>query len=322
MKQYIKAAYDPSKPEWLDFKSPAASKVVRALEEKYALAQAKFYDEPQPGSIPIYLLYEVYESRYWDVSDKRRMEEIVYIPDYGEYYNDIWIDVGERFRHLTNAAKAKFNHHVVDITYMVAPEKSTVTESRDYVDPRYYSDDDKWKYGGQVRSMKRVRDPNTGDYTNQETWNNAYLPYGSAARDKSGYVLLSPSQLYANLLAKFPNRLQHLADSTKATMENYYERIKKAKYKIFQAYDIREGKIADDYGYNSVFYELNQAVHNYSNTYKAIQNALTGGENGTMNEKDFTRLATGTDYDSVPRMSKRIDDNLRHIYTRLGIEEK
>ena len=83
MKRYIKAAYDPSMPDWLKFKSDGNKYALEFLNNKYAMSQAKFYKEPQPDSIPIHLLYEIYkeEHRYRDPHYKTKMNEYVYVPD-------------------------------------------------------------------------------------------------------------------------------------------------------------------------------------------------------------------------------------------------
>ena len=320
MKTYIKAAYDPSKPEWLDFKSPAAKHVRSLLEGDFALSQAKFYDEPQPDSIPIYLLYETYETDRWERDNKSYVGEVVYIPHYGSFaYDDVWVEAGERYRHLNTVAKAKFDQHVVDVTYMVAPKKSDIKQGRGYIDDRYTPSGDrhkKWKYMGQYQTKESVRNPETGAYENKLVWKSRDNTYYGPKYDKSGYLLHSPAELHAKLLEKYPNRLKHSIENATKILEEYYNKIRKARYKIFNAYDIKHGRTADTYGYGSAFGELNNAVGHYGVMYRKISEAIEHPDE--LDQKDFAAFVSGSGYgESLPALTDSIDRCIENIEHRL-----
>lgn len=317
MKKYIKAAYDPSKPEWLDFSSDAATPIRKKLEEDFAMSQAKFYDEPQPNSITIYLVYETWETHPYDRTDKRRYGDLVYIPEYGSYYTDYWVESGDRYRHLDTTSKKNFNYHVVDTTYMVAPRREDITVDRDYVDPRYQRlGNGTLRYNGQALHKERNYNYQTHNYEDQTVWRTQdgyYTKY-----DKSGYELQSPEQLYEQLLKKYPNRFQNVIDQSKKTLETYYNKIRKARYKIFKSYDIKAGKSPnDEYSYSSVFNDLNYAVSTYGDMYAAVDEALNG-PNG-IDQAALANLVSGSIYDSIPKATHRIDGYLENIYSKLGI---
>ena len=116
MKRYIKASYDTSMPKWLKNPTKDTKSAIDILNWEYAMSQAKFYKEPQPDSIPIHLLYEVYKKahshRGWYYDD---VPEIIYLPDYPYVANDYFFRNGDKFRGVINSAKSKIEQHIAAV---------------------------------------------------------------------------------------------------------------------------------------------------------------------------------------------------------------
>ena len=316
MKQYIRAAYDASAPKWLRNSNEYNKAAVERLNFQYAMSQAKFYRDPQPNSIPIHLLYEVYKR------EQRRGEyyyddipEYVYVPsESGAAYN-IFVEYGSgKFRSLPNVAKSKLNQHIVDTVYMVAPKRAESRQGRDYVDPRYEKDswaiNYPWKYAGQTPEYEETWNRETHRYerTNKiSSWNT------TSGRDKSGYKIPNPEDLYAKLYQRFPNIIQTRLNKVKGILDEYYDKIDAAKNLIFSQYDIRKGKAISMYGraYDTPFYHLHDAIYTYGQVYSTFEKCIN--EDGSIDSKKLADFVNGNGYDGLSHKLSAIDDSLDKI---------
>ena len=276
MKRYVKAAYDPSMPKWLRVPTKYNKSALESLKWNYAMAQAKFYKEPQPDSIPIYLLYEVYEKHHGYRGDYfEDIPEYVYIPEYSYSADNIYFDYGRTYRSVNTASKSRLGEHIADTVYMVAPKRSDAQADRNYVDPRHarLHGSRHWNYKGQYPEYETEYN---GDTHQWEKTNKVYEWQTSSQRDKSGYAIPKPEELYAKLYARFPNSVQTKLNTVKGILDEYYDKIDAAKTLIFSQYDIRKGKAISMYGkaYDTPFYALHDAIYSYGNVYRDFEKCI------------------------------------------------
>jgi len=316
MKKYIKAAYDPSMPEWLRVKSDSNKKALEALNYNYAMGSAKFYDEPQPNSIPIYLIYDVLKANHrWGGRDK--LNEYVYIPDMPYTGDEIYINVGSTVRQLDKASKAKLQNHIADTVYMVAEPvyEYRKNNNRDYVDPRYDRtrfDSNHWKYQGQHPAYDDIWDADKNKWVPNKNKIDGW--YTRHHRDKSGYEIPDPQELYERLYKRFPDRTQGKLNEAKRLLDEYYDKLDNAKSRIFNQYDIRKGKYAYFYShsvYDSAIYNLNEAIQHYGNIYRTFENLIN--EDGTADSKALSEFMNSNSYDSLQHGCRAIDKCLDKI---------
>lgn len=310
MKRYIKAAYDPSMPMWLRIKSDSNKEAIDTLNAVYAMAKAKFYEDPQPDSEPIYLLYDVYkEESGWDGTYKDKLAELVFLPEYKYNFENYWISAGAKYRRLSTAAGSKIKEHIADVVYMVAPKLLSAREGREYVDPRYGRSygDDKWVYEGQH--------PHYLTRWNSETHSSERVGiagwYTHSGRDKSGYYIPKPEELYERLYARFPDRVNSSIDKAKAILDTYYDKLDAAKNKLFSQYDIRKGRVVEVGNYNSAMQHLNYAIKNYGGLYRIFEEILSDPEN--IDRKRLSEFMNGKGYDDLSYTIKSIDAELKRI---------
>lgn len=315
MKRYIKAAYDPSMPDWLKFKSDGNKYALEFLNNKYAMSQAKFYKEPQPDSIPIHLLYEIYkeEHRYRDPHYKTKMNEYVYVPD-GHRNSEIFIENNGKFRSLATSAKSKIAPHIVDTVYMVAPERRDFHSERTYVDPRYEGSwyGGKWRYQGQYpEHAEGYVDGRWTELPEIEGW------YTRNHRDKSGYAIPNPEELYARLYERFPDRNNAKIEKAKKILDEYYDKLDTIKNRIFSMYDIRKGNgisIGQSY-YNNVLYRFNEAIGDYGRMYRRFESCID--ESGNVDAQRLAHFLNGDGYDDMPYLIRGIDAEISKINSQL-----
>ena len=206
MKKYIKASFDPSMPRWLRNRTEYTKDALNYLRYNYAMSQAKFYTEPQPDSIPIHLLYEVCakKSNRWDSGyHYEDIPEAIYIP--GAWASDsIYIDYGSTCRSVSNSSAKRLKDHIADTVYMVAPKLNDARQGRDYVNPRYAQEQStgEWVYQGQTPEYEQKWHENKGWVNSDKIldWSSHY------GRDKSGYEIPNPKELYERLYKRFPDR--------------------------------------------------------------------------------------------------------------------
>lgn len=247
MKRYIKASYDSSMPEWLK-----GQQILDDLKQHYALAEAKFYNKPQDNSIVIYLLKSAYINtvkKNWYTGYK--ITEHTAVIDYAwcsESTQDISILVGDRYMRINSelnmnkpAVKEAFKRAIKSKTYMVALLRTDV-RSEHYKDPR-------------------------------DMGANAYPP-----RDKSGYVIPDPRELYERLYAKFPDKSSDKLGDIGVTLEDYYNILNECKDKVFNI-DIRKGRgYGDNFGANrTTLNTFNQVVTHYGWAYADFEKLVNSG---------------------------------------------
>jgi len=322
MKQYIKAAYDPSMPEWLrkelSIKKGFNSNLKDWLNDEYDMGNAKFYDSPQEGSIVIELLYDVYESDHYDKTDRYYKDTLLFIPNAGYMYDDYWIESGKGYRRVATAAQSKLKNHIVDITYMVAPARSASWSDRSYVDPRYTrfggTNGRRWGYQGQYPEYyhhwdsdlrRSVRDTEPTSWNTRGNYNEK--------RDKSGYIIPKPADLYNRLYQRFPDRTQGKFDAAKAKLEECYEKLEETKTKIFNYYDIRNNKYISTYG-NTVFSNFNSAISEYCQMCRELDACVR--EDGIINNTNLSAFLNGGRYNGIGRCAE-IDRRLVAINNEL-----
>jgi len=314
MKRYIRASYDSSIPSWL--KGEAGVAALSYLKQQYAMSEAQFFDTPQENSIPIHLLDDVYTESggYRGVGTyKKPVGQYVYVPSLGNGYN-MFLESGNGYRRLSTIAKSKLNDHIVDTVYMVAPLRNEIRKTRDYMDPRY---DNRGNYMGQYKREGRKYNRETSEWENDpesDTWEMPYT-YSSDKRDKSGYIIPNPEELYRRLYARFPDRLKSRVNEAKAILDEYYDKVNAAKEKILSQYDIRKGR-SPYLGYGDVskseLYLLQQAIDYYGTMYKAFENCMT--DEGSIDPRKLATFMKGDSYDGIPRCTKYIDSYLSKMH--------
>lgn len=237
MKRYIRASYDNSMPDWL-----RGQEVLNELKENYAMAEAKFYSKPQPNCITIYLLKTAYVNttkRNW----RKRYPETIHteVTNYAycpESSADISILVGDtyyrpQYNMNKSAVKSTFDSLVRRKTYMVAPLRSDV-RSEHYEDPR-------------------------------STEGPSYIQ-----RDKSGYRIPDPHDLYSRLYAKFPDKANSKLESIMVELEDYYNIINDCKDRVFDI-DIRKGKGYEAHPRNKNLDIFNDVIRYYGYIYRQCE---------------------------------------------------
>ena len=330
MKMYIKAAFDPSMPEWLRIKNDNNEIARNYLTGNYSMSEAKFYDTPQPDSIMIQMLYEVYKSESnWRGEYKSSGQSVVFVPQCAYNYDNYWIRTGDKYRRLSTSAKSKIAEHVVDTIYMVAPKIQDKRNARTYVDPRYKSvwDDSRksttWQYKGQIPQYNSRYNPDTRKYEPESepyAWTTQSDGYwGGSGRDKSGYIIPDPTELYEKLYKRFPDRANRKLDNARTILEEYYGKLVDARQAVFDAFDIRSGKTVDHYGnaYDNVFYYLNSAINDYGYMCKGLEKCIS--EDGVADSVALSNYLNGSDSSGIQHYRNNIDTNLTKLYKRLGI---
>ena len=314
MKKYIKAAYDTSIPSWLKDVAHYNHEARQYLRAVYSMASAKFYNEPQPNSVEIMLLYDVYEARYRGEKEKYAIKEWVYVPERPYTGEDVFIKSGNTFRRVNVSARAKLMPHVADIVYMVAPKRDESRKDRTYVDPRYQFESGrtswKWEYKGQKPSYAW----DTKGKENKNVVDHWFIPSSgwSVKRDKSGYVLPTPETLYEKLYKRFPEVTQNRIDSVKEVLERYYNLVDEAKNRIFSIYDIRKGKYVPN-GSQSPINDLNQAIYYYRRMYEGFNACISDdGKVDTHRLSAYTKGSDGLNY-----WTNGIDNYLDELYRKL-----
>ena len=310
MKVYIRASYDSSMPSWL--KSDAGKEALSYLNQSYAMSQATFSKEETPDSVPIYLLDDTYkEETRWGETYKTPAGQYVYVPKvmggYGRH-----ISVGDRFRALATAAKARLQEHIIDTVYMTAPTRQSAREGRDYVDPRYEIDwrGDKPKYMGQTPDFSTAYNKETGKWETTSTqhkdadWSQPYSRRGK--RDKSGYEIPSPEDLYSKLYQRFPERLKGRLDEVKRTLDEYYDKVNSCKTKLFDSIDVRKGTIP--YSGDKAMQNLRWAISYYKDMVAGLENCTK--EDGSIDPVKLAEYTKGDGYRSLKGCASSIDSYL------------
>lgn len=250
MKIYVKASFDSSMPEWLKNQD-----VLGCLKKKYALHEAKFYNEPQSNSIAIYLLEVAYKNtikKNWRTGYKYTVHtEVTNYAWCPECDEDISILVNDTYYRPTErnlkykSVKSTLDSLIKYQTYMVAPLRSEV-RSEHYEDPR--------------------------DMRKQS-------PYSYHKRDKSGYIIPNPQELYERLYAKFPDMADRKLGRIMDKLDQYYEVLNECKDKVFDI-DIRNGKGYDIGLRNanqSKVNAFNDAVRQYGWAYNELKELTESG---------------------------------------------
>jgi hypothetical protein len=298
-------------PSWLKDKAGLAA--LNDLKYRYAMSEAQFFDTPQENSIPIHLLDKVYrESKWRGETYKDLVGQYVYVPNLGNGY-DMFLESGNGYRRLSTIARSKLNDHIIDTVYMVAPLRKDIRETRDYVDPRY---DNNWEYMGQYKSEGYKYNPENGVRERDPESDKWVMPYTYSGnkRDKSGYSIPNPEDLYRKLYARFPDRLKSRVNEAKAILDEYYDKINDAKEKILSKYDIRKGR-SPYLGYGDVskseLYQLQQAIEYYGYMYKEFENCMT--DDGSIDPQKLATYMKGDSYSGIPQCTKYIDSYLSKI---------
>lgn len=317
MKRYIRASYDSSMPDWM--KSDAGFDALNQLKYMYAISEAKFYDTPQEGSIPIYLLDDTYKDKGWGSKYKTPAGQYVYIPNVS---SNRYLDTGKSYKHLSTAAKSRIAEHTIDTVYMVAPLRNEIQKERNYDDPRAVWNNGKYSYAGQYPVYDRHYDDELGKWVNNDEptkWSTRKKGYGygwgSHDRDKSGYAIPNPDDLYARLYKRFPERLKSRLNEVKSVLDEYYDKLNDAKNEIFSQYDIRKGETPYiGYGESaskSRIYRLNQAIGYYGQMYRKFEDCID--DDGSVNPVKLAKFMKGSGYDSMASYIADIDTYLNKL---------
>lgn len=320
MKRYIRASYDSSMPSWL--KGEAGKQALASLNNTYAMSRATFSKYEQPGSIPIYLLDDTYkEESRWGETYKTPAGQYVYVPNVSGGYGR-FIPVGRTFRALGTAAKARIQEHIIDTVYMTAPLRKEVRPAEDrYQDPRYEKEYDwdshryKQVYQGQYPEYRTEWSEEAKDWvdTNEvESWE-----IQGNGRDKSGYEIPDPTELYKRLYNRFPERLKGRVQEARNILDEYYDKVDEAKSLIFSQYDIRKGKGISLYGetYKNVLYFLNEAVKDYGWLYEGFEKCMK--DDGSIDTQKLASFLKSGDTFAVPRLTREIDNYVGKINKQL-----
>ena len=314
MKRYVRASYDSSMPDWL--KTEAGRIALKNLTQKYAISDAKFSKTPTEGSIPIYLLDEVYkDEKKWGEIYKVSAGQYVYVPEFS-WYDSRYLDTGKSFRSIAKASKARLEEHIIDTVYMTATLRSDIQKDRGYMDPRYERSfhDGEIEYAGQTAEYDSHYNPET------KNWEKDKDPYYSVptGRDKSGYQIPNPEDLYIRLYERFPDRLKGRLNEAKAILDEYYDKLDKAKTDLFSKYDIRKGKAPSYYGdhYKSPSYKLQDAIEQYGWMYQDFDACINN--DGSVNPTKLAEFMKSSGYGSLSSRTKNIDKDLKDFYERLG----
>lgn len=323
MKRYIRASYDSSMPDWL--KSEAGKRALGNLTDRYAISQAKFSRNPSDGGIPIHLLDDVYkEDTRWGETYKTKEGQHVFIPSMSWGSNDRYFDTGASYRSIPSAAKSRLKEHTIDTVYMTAPERKEFWEEREqYRDPRSlsYSRGGHPQYAGQYPEYDEHRNPETGEWekdTEPSSWE-VRRDWSGDRRDKSGYVIPNPEDLYDKLYQRFPDRLKGRIAEVQSVLDEYYDKLNEAKTAMFSQFDIRKGKTPfSRYAkpYETSTYYLDYAISDYGRLYQSFDKCIES--NGSVNPSKLATFMKGTGYDCMPKLTKNIDDYLDKFYKKLG----
>lgn len=310
MKRYIRASLDPSMPAWL-----RNQPVVQKLGETYALSQAKFYNEPQENSVPIYLLDTVYKAttkkdwrRNWTTTTYTELHDFAYCPEIVTDFRSLSILVGEK--HISMGAipryrksRELFDSLIKDTTYMIAPLRSEY-RADGYVDPRYERErDGSWRYLGQKAHPSYNK--KTRKWDGEPEWYSATTYDGKQNRDKSGYEIPYPADLYTRLYTKFPEKLRAKLDEIGPVLEEYYTRLQNCQSKVF-GIDIREGRGFNPLGNQGNINAFNKAVEAYGNLYSMLNRCIN--EDDTVNSTAVANFIHHYNY-----YSNRLDTALAQI---------
>lgn len=312
MKRYIRASYDPSMPSWL-----RGQPVLKTLGEDYAMAQAKFSKEPQENSITIYLLDTVYEKKEswkwgknYPTTSYTEIKDYAYCPDDPYASSNIAIAMGEKHISMGSIdryrkAKEIFNDLIKDTVYMVAPLREEV-RPEGYVDPRYTANNEgKWSYAGQQKVVPQKKSRKNAE----PTWE-VPTSYSFNKRDKSGYVVPNPDDLYRQAYAKFPEKLKGKLDQAIAVLDKYYDILESYKDQVF-GIDIRSGKGFNNLGKQTNIYHFNEAIRIYGGLYSAIE-ACVDADGNVIPEK-LSDVVKGTGWGSLKYMISEIDKHLAYL---------
>ena len=120
-----------------------------------------------------------------------------------------------------------------------------------------------------------------------------------AARDKSGYIIPDPEDLYERLYAKFPHMAHSKVSKLIAQLEEYYGIISECNNTIFDDIDIRKGV---GYNLNSDTTRrinlFNDTVRYYSNVYNDVEK---------LSDTQFSSTELSELISSVKSLGDRID---------------
>lgn len=308
--QYVRASLDPSIPGWLRGQS-----VIKELGEQYAMSEAKFYKEEQPDSIPIYLLDTVYPrnskwqwGKSWPEVTYTKQKNYAYCPQVGD--EGMTIGIGDKHYSLDSIksrgkVRDAFDRQVKDIVYMVAPLRSSIRSDEDrYVDPRYEGfRDGGWHYAGQQKLP--TYNKKTRKWDGEPEWR---MPVSyNQRRDKSGYAIPDPADLYERAYAKFPDKLKAKIDKIRPILDDYYDRLIACKDKIMDV-DIKKGRGFDPINpISSVnMHHFNEAVSSYGYLYSALEGCMDA--EGNVDPAELSKFVNNLNYDLA-----KIDEHLEYL---------
>lgn len=313
MKRYIRASYDSSMPDWL--KTDAGKMALNDLNQKYAMSRATFSKTPTEGSIPIYLLDEVYkDEKKWGEIYKVSAGQYVYVPEFANWHSR-YFSTESSFRSIDKVARSRFEGHILDTVYMAAPLRSEIQKDRGYMDPRYARGfQGKVSYAGQTAWHDSHYNSETKQWEEDEEAQYS-VPTG---RDKSGYQLPKPEDLYKRLYQRFPDRLKGRLNEAKAILDEYYDKLEKAKNDLFSKYDIRKGKTPRYYGenYKSPSYQLEDAIQYYGWMYEGFDKCIN--PDGSVNPSKLAEFMKSNDWGSATSHTSHIDKCLETFYKNLN----
>lgn len=318
MKRYIRASYDSSMPSWL--KTEAGKNALERLTGKYAISEAKFSKTPTEGSIPIYLLDEVFKNeRRWGETYKVSAGQYVFVPELS-WYEDKYLATESSFRGLDKVSKSRLEKHIIDTVYMTAPLRSAIQKERNYTDPRYVKDSNRHlSYEGQYPEYDEHYNDETGKWEPDEepTWVVPSRGYSGRQRDKSGYEIPDPVDIYSRLYARFPDRLKGRINEAKAILDEYYDKLEEAKRALFSAYDIRKGKSPKYYGesYNAPSRRLEDAIQYYGWVYRDFDACVN--DDGSVDPAKLAEFMKSSSYSGASSYLKDIDKDLEVFYKNL-----
>jgi hypothetical protein len=271
MKRYIRAAFDPSMPDWM--RKTLKGHLGEKLANKYGIALDKVkvldYDPGTADVLTIYKLRTDYGTR-------------VYIPGVND---DETAAINKRYRKLGSIAKSKLPVMSVDIGFidLTNPEFKLIRRER-YEDPRYIYDrgTSNGYYAGQYKMYKSSPDePDVWSETGKRGRHEV------GYRDKSGYAVPTPESQIARYYSMFPEKVTDKVDAV-------YARLCEVRDKLFSFdFSAPAQRGYSDASYRNATSYFASAVEEYRN----VLHQLKGANFGELSDlrywgytpKDFSR---------------------------------
>ena len=304
--KYIQATYSPSMPDW--FKKRIGNIRYR-LESKYGYRPIKwdtiqFYDDDPNGTYtPVYLLDLGYDGQ-------------IYIPGVNDDASCRINGKGTHLGTLYNKPR-KFKEFVVDTKYIDLNAPESRSDRERYYDPRYDRDSfNRMRYQGQQKYKSY--------YSDTYGWRQGY------DRDKSGYRIPSPSEVFTRYYKKFPRAVLTKIDGVYQRILNLKDEI--SELKVHDDYVERIGTELRDFEDNSsgfnysfigyVFRKFDDIVSSYKSMLKDATNYNRAIESYEQDKDSLTEDQLRNNSYDFGYYGKRLDDYIKRIDRDISDLEK